>query len=264
MTDMITDIAKYNNREIRVDIYNNESATNTIVIVVGGDGDDKDNIAPFAKSLSEKTPHRIVTYDSTTPIRNTLAEQLDYVEDTKVVINYCNSIVRDCELVLVCTSSGSIATTLCLIDSTLEQYISTAIYLDPANYFITEEGRSITNDTWRGKEEFKPKFPVLSSKMSEITGEVVVHVIPFTIRNSTGDSYLEKEKRGIDNPGFYPRINTESIKHFYTSTPDKNKGEYKEVNTIPHAFLRDGNVKQNLEQLTDLTKDLISTIFKLL
>ena len=131
-----------------------------------------------------------------------------------------------------------------------------AIYLDPADYYLSREGREIYPDTWNGQEEYRPVFPTISLLMSDIKGGVTIHIVYFSIRNYENKSYVEPSLRGIDNPHKYSRLNRNMVRNFYNAIPIKNKGEYLEVNQIPHAFLRDGNLSNNFKKVRLLIKDL--------
>jgi hypothetical protein len=63
--------------------------------------------------------------------------------------------------------------------------------------------------------------------------------------------------RGHDNPQMYARLNNEMVRSFYTNTPPKNRGQYIEDATLPHAFMRDGDKQKNMDTILSLLKRTI-------
>ncbi|HRI05661.1 MAG TPA: hypothetical protein PLV59_01820 [Candidatus Dojkabacteria bacterium] len=243
------------NKNIAIDLYNEDKSFDKILIFIGGDGDDKEYLIPFNTVLANSISCPLVSFDYSSMEGDFRAnEKYKYaINEAIEVIKYFSNKYRTSEIILACTSAGSIPTTYALLDL-VSSRISKAIYLDPANYYVTKEGQSTKDGEWTGNHDYKPQFPTLSSLMKSITSNTKVYVTPFTIRNSKGNQYVDPEFRGIDHEGLLTRISVESTKSFYNNTPEKNKGEYIEINTVPHAFLRDGNIDSNIRALVDLIK----------
>jgi len=74
------------------------------------------------------------------------------------------------------------------------------------------------------------------------------------LRNHGPNGYEEKDyqKRGQDNPKLFPRLNTKMVKKFYQNLPKKNQGKYIEDHQIPHGIKRDGDLKKNQLNLSNL------------
>lgn len=239
-----------------MDIYNKEIDSQQVIIVVGGDGDSKEYLAPFNKALSESIKMPIISFSYS-------MEHILTLEDMEVSTLELKEVIKESEksfpyrkIILVLTSSGSIPSTNCILDSEVNGSIQRAIYLDPANYYTTKEGKSVMEECWKGAVEFNPIHPVISDKMKDISCGVIIDVVPFTIRNTYGNRYVEEEKRGIDHEGLYTRINVEATKAFYLSTPESNRGRYLEIDSVPHGFLRDGDISKNIETLVSTVKEL--------
>jgi hypothetical protein len=136
--------------------------------------------------------------------------------------------------------------------------VAQAIFLDPADYYITEQGRQLEADTWSGNMLYNPSELTLSQTLETLTGKCMIHVIGFTIRNSLGNHYALPELRHIDNPEQMTRLNQDMVKAFYQNAPKTNRGKYLTNNKIPHAFKRDGNIEQNLSEIAKIIKSLLS------
>jgi len=91
--------------------------------------------------------------------------------------------------------------------------------------------------------------------MKKTGSDVKVDVVNFTLRNYTKKGYAMD--RGKDDPNNFERLNNKMVKSFYDKTPIKNRGKYIEINRIPHAIMRDGNVKENVKKVGDLLFKLI-------
>jgi hypothetical protein len=177
-------------------------------------------------------------------------------DDLKSVLNYLIKNKGNNKFDLVCTSMGSVSAVLMLNDNDFDKYITNVIMLDPADYLVDlgqKEGK-----TWTGYDKYDIGANTLSRLMSNINSDVKVHAINFKIRNYSEKGYAPESKRSVDNPKLYSRLNNDMVKVFFDRTPIKNKGEYIEDNNLPHAFLRDGIINNNIKIVFDYISNILN------
>jgi len=85
--------------------------------------------------------------------------------------------------------------------------------------------------------------------MRKIQEGVEVYVAHLPVRNYSKKGYALN--REIDNEGFYSRLNKNMVYAFYEKTPLSNRANYTEIEMVPHAFMRDGNVAGNIRKLSE-------------
>ena len=150
---------------------------------------------------------------------------------------------------------GAISTMLIAVDKSFNKYLRKIIFLDPADYSLIRDKEEIK--TWSGADKFEPKQAVLSNKMKKISSNVKIHVVSLLLRNFGKSGYAPVDKRGNDNPELYSRLNNDMVKAFYINMSIKNKGRYIEDKKLPHAFMRDGDVKENERLVSELIYRLL-------
>ncbi|MBI2357025.1 hypothetical protein HYV12_03190 [Candidatus Dojkabacteria bacterium] len=231
-----------------------EQNSKDLIIFIGGDGDTKDTYLELGKKISDSLKQDLLLFSFRGRESGKSDTPTQLISDLEELVAYINRTYRYNSISLISTSSGSIPMTYVLANQSLSKHFKQAVYLDPADYYTTQEGLSIHPDTWTGIEEYNPRYETVSTMMKQISSGVKVYVVNFTIRNTEGDRYVEVERRGLDNPNKYTRLNNDMVKSFYSNTPERNRGEYIEESTLPHAFERDGNISKNEEKILEILK----------
>ena len=130
--------------------------------------------------------------------------------------------------------------------------------LDPADYLVDmgeKEGK-----TWTGYEKYDFEADTLSKLMTKINSNVKVHVVNFKIRNYSDKGYPPESERSKDNSKLFSRLNNDMVEAFYERTPYKNHGMYIEDDSLPHAFLRDGNINKNIKTVCSYLEEIFDWI----
>ncbi|NTU46838.1 hypothetical protein HGA88_04400 [Candidatus Roizmanbacteria bacterium] len=225
-----------------------------ILIIVGGSGDTKDSFHDFISVLSKKLfGFSYVTFSYRGVETNREFPLVQQVHDLEQVVEWIKK-NHNLPLTLVCTSMGAFSTAHLLINNTYKEIIARTIFIDPADYSLDADDG---DGTWSGFENYNPTNPTVSSLMKEIDSHVKVDVINFLLRNHGPHGYAPVEERGSDTPALFARLNNLMVKQFYDNTPLINRGEYIEDTQLPHAFMRDGDVKENIEHLHQLITSLL-------
>jgi hypothetical protein len=213
---------------------------------------------PFVKKLIENgMKHNIFTFSFKGVEENGSKPLKNQIDDLESILQWAIK-NYDGKIDIACTSDGAYSTTHALINHKLSKKIHTAIFIDPADYQISKNTKKEISGTWSGLDEYKPEETTLSSLLSQINTDTTVHVINFLLRNFTEDGYVSEDKRHIDNPKCFARLNNSMVKSFYKNTPKKNKGKYIEDTKLPHAFIRDGNIERNFKRLASLIMKLLT------
>lgn len=233
---------------VNFDYLKSKDDSSETIVLIDGSGGNRLKLRPLAEYLNNKFNNKnvVAISFSGTETRVSYPPKTQF-DDLKSVLNYLIENKENKKFDLVCTSMGSVSTVFVLNDKDFDKYISNVIMLDPADYLIDigeKEGK-----TWTGYEKYDFEANTLSKLMSNITSDVKVHVINFKIRNYSDKGYAPDSERGIDNPKLYSRLNNEMVEVFYERTPHKNHGMYIEDEKLPHAFLRDGNIKKNIKTI---------------
>jgi predicted alpha/beta-fold hydrolase len=234
--------------------YLGDKYSSKVILIVGGSGDTKDSYGGFVNMLTEILPkYKIITFSFQGQEDEKDLPLQQQVEDLKHVLSTLHNLaIRS--ITILGTSMGAFSVTHVLNNEQFSEDIKEVVLLDPADYYLDtlETAKKITS--WTGVDNYAPSRPTAVSLMNKIKSNTRIHVINFTIRNYDGAGYTSEELRGIDNSNQYARLNNDMVKTFYDNTPIKNRGKYIEDNTIPHAFMRDGNVKNNIDRLAQILK----------
>lgn len=245
----------YNKEPIKINYFDYKNSNDAIVII-GGTGDHKDYFNDLAIQLLEKCHKIIVEFSFRGYEEGKFITLKQQVLDLREVASFLISEKNIQNINLVCTSAGAYSASYMLVDKEFSNSVSKAIFIDPADYFIANENKYGEPSTWSGVDKFDVNFKTSSDLLTKIKSEVKVDVVYFTIRIYGKDGY---SKDGVkDNPKLFPRLNAQMVKKFFSNTPNRNKGQYIEVNNIPHAIKRDGDANKNIKRLSDLIYKLIN------
>lgn len=244
---------------VKFDYFKSKNDSNETIVLIDGSGGNRLKLRPLAEYLNTKFNNKnIVSISfSGTETGVSYPPKTQY-NDLKLVLNYLIENKENKKFDLVCTSMGSISTVLVLNDKDLDKYLANVIMLDPADYSIDmgeKEGK-----TWTGYEKYDFEADTLSKLMCSINSDAKVHIINFKIRNYSDKGYAPDLERGIDNPKLYSRLNNEMVETFYERTPYQNHGMYIEDDRLPHAFLRDGNIKKNMKTVSGYLEEIFDWI----
>lgn len=229
-----------------------ESSSSNVILFVGGSGDSKDSFTSLIEYLIPLFPqHKFITFSFQREKEHSDLFLSQQIIDLREVLN---TLIEKATpyITLIVTSDGAYSTSHVIIDKRFSQYIKSVIFLDPADYYLDTQVPVKGEQTWTGFQTYSPSKPTTSFLMGTILSDVKIHVVNFTIRNYDKDGYAAIEKRGEDNEKKYSRLNNDMVQSFYTRAPKKNKGLYIEDNTLPHAFMRDGNIQKNCKRITEI------------
>ncbi len=239
-----------------VNYFENDEKNNQVLIIVGGSGDDRNKFNNVARMVLDEVKFDIVTFSFRGVETQKAFPAIQQYHDLKELVNFLIDDKGKKKIYIACTSMGAVSTTLVAVDKKFNKYLDKIIFLDPADYPEVSEDKT-ESSTWSGVEKFEQRKAILSNKIKEINSSAKVSVVNFLLRNYGNSGYAPTGQRGIDDPNLHSRLNNDMIKAFYTNTPDKNKGKYLEDRELPHAFLRDGNIKRNEARIVNLICDLI-------
>lgn len=246
--------------QIHLSPYNNNR--NKCLVLIGGVGDPAEIFEPLVKLIDHKlTDHTICTFTFSQK-SNTIPLLQQQVNELEEVLDKLIASVQFKEINLWCTSMGAYSTVKVITNPKYNQYLKHAILFDPADYYLDDRALSVDDEfTWSGYESYNPKFPTISKSLSDITSDISVNVTHLIVKNHNQSGYLDKKysERNMNNPKGYPRLNTEMVKQFYKNLPVKNTGEYQEIDHVPHAIFRDGDINYNL---TTIANQLIEALSK--
>lgn len=238
---------------LRINVYSRKGKDKKVFVIVGGFGDDRNYFANLIKQLQSKFRSDFVTFSFRGVEEKKALGLNQQARDLEEVVKHVSKKYED--LMLICTSDGQFSTSK-LLATKHAKLVSSAIYLDPADYYLEQGDRSPWEFIWSGYQKYKPAKKTSSDLLKEIKSDTKIHVVNFTIRNYGKNGYAPENERGKDNPKLFARLSNDMVKAFYVNTPENNKGKYIEDNTSPHAFMRDGNVKQNIKKIADLISKL--------
>ena len=244
----------------------NSSRTKCLVLV-GGSGDTAEGFAPLAQELVKALPdHSICSFSFSTKIvgeslldvqAKELAGVVDQIlNDNKFDSALPNPLAKEGSLDFFAASMGAYAMVKLLSNPKYAGKIGRVIFFDPADYYLSSHNYY----SWTGAQEFAPTAPVVSDLLKDIQSNASVSVVHLTLRNYSAEGYIDSNyiDRGVDHLEGTPRLNSEMVKGFYTKAPTKSRGQYLEVGDIPHAILRDGNITQNIENVTGIISKLLA------
>lgn len=232
-------------------------ASSDILLFVGGSGDSKDSYNNLISRLEPIFPqHKIVTFSFRGVEDNS---DLPLAQQTDDLMEICDEITNksDTSISLIATSNGAFSASHIIIDNRYGTYFKNIVLLDPADHYIDTQETVSSSRTWTGLQKYEPTKPTSSSLMKKIASGIKVHIINFTIRNYGTEGYVEDGERGTDNVRMVSRLNNDMVRSFYEQTPHANRGFYIEDNSLPHAFMRDGNIDKNIVRIIDILRKCI-------
>lgn len=247
--------------EIPMNYYTAAKKTDSVLIFVGGSGDDKDKFNQLIDLLiKENYPHNILTYTYRGLNQDDNRDLGQLVTDLEEVVDFAIDTLGSKNLYLFCTSIGAYPTCFLATNDKYQDKIRIILMFDPADYYLKNHNSNTSESktSWKGFEEYNPDGKTASELLKGIKSKVITDVINLTIRNYGSDGYSSGEKdRGKDNPQMYARINNKMVKTFFKNIPTMNKGIYIEDNFIPHGFARDGDIQKNFKKVAQHIKALI-------
>lgn len=235
--------------DVPIRFFGNTHASSCILIV-GGSGDSKDSYDELIQRLTPLIPSMAVVTFSFRGVEEKidmpLAQQIQDLKDVMDVLKKMHTVT------IAATSNGAFSVAHLLTDPEQGKTVRSVVLLDPADHYCDTQETVKSSRTWTGSDAYAPTRKTTAALMGEISTSVTVHVVNFTLRNYGRDGYAEPSLRGIDDPKRYARLNNRMVSSFYENTPPKNKGQYIEDNTLPHAFMRDGDRQKNMETILSL------------
>lgn len=244
-----------NKNSAAFDLYLRNNKCEKLIILIDGDGGNRLELRPLAKFLFEGTKDSNIVAVSFEQMETNmqLPSPKTQLFDLKAIISKIIEIIKVNEINLVATSTGAISAVLATIeDDGLD--IKNVVLLDPADYLLVDLSSNL-GQTWDGNQIYPSDKKTFSLLLKDVRQNVKIHVINFMIKNCIEGKY--GQDRGFHYPEGHSRLNNDMVRSFYTRTPDVNKGIYIEDNKLPHAFLRDGNIKNNLNIIKKYIVDLI-------
>ncbi len=222
------------------------------LILIGGVGDPSEIFKPLINKLVSPLPnHTICTFTFSQKSNDVSLLNLQSKELGEVINQLINR-HNFKKLDLWCTSMGSYATAKALLNHDYAHSINHAIFFDPADYYLDDIAMDVEQETtWSGYQDYQPTKPTISTQMTKLASKTIVDVVHLTVRNHGNKGYIETDylRRNIDIPSGFARLNTQMVKSFYKNTPTVNKGKYIEINNLPHAIFRDGDIEYNLNNI---------------
>ncbi len=237
-------------------------AKSICLVLIGGVGVPAEIFIPLTTLLDSKLKnHSICTFTfsqntKTIPLLEKQTIELENVLDELVSTHKIK------HLDLWCTSMGAYSTVKAITNPKYNQYLNHTIFFDPADYYLNDHALSVDDEfTWSGYQHYNPISPTLSQTLSTISSNIIINVTHLTVKNHNESGYLEKEYslRNMSNPRAYPRLSTDMVKQFYKNIPANNRGKYQEIDHLPHAIFRDGDINYNL---TTIASQLIEALSK--
>lgn len=242
--------------DVPIRFFGNTHASSCILIV-GGSGDSKDSYEELIDRLTPLIPERAVVTFSFRGVEEKidmpLAQQIQDLKDVMDTLKNMQAIS------IVTTSNGAFSVAHLLTDPERRKAVRSIVLLDPADHYCDTQETVKSSRTWTGIDVYVPTRKTTATLMGEISSTVTVHVVNFTLRNYGRDGYADPSLRGVDDPNRYARLNNEMVHSFYANTPPQNRGQYREDNTLPHAFMRDGDRQKNIGTILSLlTRTILS------
>lgn len=230
------------------------NSSKKLLILVGGSGNTKDDFQPIAESLLKKEFNYSLLLFSFRGYESKRYLPINQqIDDLKEVVRFAKDDLNYNRIFLMATSMGAYSTCFLLSDSKYNDLIEEVLFLDPCDYDIRKASK---NELFacKGYEEYKQTDSMATKLLEKITSNVKVHVIRQTLRNHGPKGYISKNynERGKERDDLYPRLNEKMIRTFYDKSPKANKGIYKEVDNLPHAFIRDGDIDKNMEKVSEI------------
>lgn len=248
---------------MNIQLYPPDKQLNKCFILVGGSGDSVETLQPFIKAVSVVLPeHSICSFTFSSQHDNNLLKQQSI--ELQQIFSQLESEYSFGTYDIFATSMGAYATVELLQDEQVRQKINNVMFFDPADYYQNLQFTSVDGEiTWSGYQPYKPTEPTISDKLANLTGtSPTVDVVHFTIRNHGMNGYVDSDysSRSIDHSGANPRLSTDMVKAFFFKTAPLNRGQYLEINNVPHGFLRDGDLVANVNIIILLIQRLLTKV----
>jgi hypothetical protein len=245
---------------MKISLYPTDLVSPKCLVLVGGSGDTSEGFDPLVQAISNKLiDYSICTFNFSTSSKteSILDVQARELNDVMGQLTTDN---RFKQIDIFATSMGAYATIKLLQNNHYSKIIRNVILYDPADYYLSAKFADSDDVTWSGPQQYVPKSKVISDELKEIEGKCKITVVHLTLRNYGQDGYIDNSysDRSIDHSGGYPRLCTDMVRAMFDKIPLKNKGRYIEESNVPHAILRDGNIKANIEQVSSTIIDIIS------
>ncbi len=256
-SNMCKYITLLNNKGNQVFLKLRSRNSSSCFVFIGGAGDTKDTFDGLINKLSACFAKDLLTVSFSAVEEGAVYTLEQQTEDLIITLDYLIETHPYNDLVIVCTSDGAFSTTAVLKDRRFANNVSNVMYLDPADYYLSEGNKSPWNFIWNGYTDYQPTAPMVSDFLKTLSSNTKVHVVNFTIRNHGPEGYCGISERNLDHVDMFPRLNNEMVKAFFEKAPDKNRGVYIEDSNLPHAFERDGAVSSNEERLAEITLSIL-------
>jgi len=231
-----------------------ELSSTKVIIFINGDGDIKESFYPIIKNVEDLTQeYSLACFSFRGRETDTKYPHKQLILDLEEILQY---LIKKGfkEINILCTSSGFVSTAFALSKNKYAQYLKTVVLLDPADYPLVGEKR-----TWAGNMEFTPTTELVSDNLKNIPSTTTIHTIFFAIKswNQVLGKIVKQSLLNTSNPNHLTRMNIEMTKNIHKTIPEKSRGEWIEDKTLPHAFERDYNVKENQKIIAQYVYDLI-------
>lgn len=228
-----------------------------IIVFCGGIGDTKEAFHNLATDLSKNHDLNSCAWDYSIEYRK--EANLDVESISKGIRKLLRELekIGYKEFTIWGTSLGAVPTVLSVVST--DSNIKSLIFIDPADYYTDPEEFRKHPKTWDGGEKYNPISQTLSNLLSQVKGDTKVNVVHFGLKNCKNKGYIDEkhEDRGRAYEDGIPRLNRDMAMSFYTSTPEKNRGEFIDDNILPHGIFNYGDIKKNQERLVELTLEFI-------
>ena len=244
---------------MEIKTYTKNEHPSNCMVVVGGSGDSINKFSQFLEKLSKTLDDYVICMFDFTRSDNESILDAQSRELTSVFKDLINKNKFE-KIDIFCTSMGAYATVKILSNSKYSKVIKKVIFFDPADYYILQKLHQNENNTWSGHQTYYPSSKVISDELRNIPSNIKVDVVHLTIHNYSSSGYFTKNltERNIDQNNGFPRLSTKMVKAFYEKLPNKNKGKYLEISNLPHGFIRDGNIEENIKKVVSVVNKLLN------
>ena len=242
---------------MEIKIYPSKRYTKDYLVLVGGSGDTCEKFDNLARNISTLLPSKHIvttTMTETSSLSDTLRAQTDELAQIidKLITEHDATSID-----IFATSMGAYSTCHLLANPKYQNILKKVIFLDPADYYLADN--EDIKYAWTGFAKYDPTEEVVSSLLKNIQSDVVVDVVRLSIRNYGPRGYLSNNysERGRGDLAMYPRLNVQMVKVFYSKLPENNQGKYFELPGVPHGFIRDGDIPQNISKIAEVVSSLL-------
>jgi len=244
-----------NKNSAAFDLYVKNYECEKLIILIDGDGGNRLELRPLAKFLSEEIEGSNIAAISFERMETDMQFPTPDTQllNLREIISKIKEILKIKEMNLVATSTGAISAVLAIVNGD-NLGIKNVILLDPADYVLVNQSSHL-GQTWDGNQIYPKDKETFSTLLKNTQHNIKIHVINFILRNCINGKY--GTDRGFDYPEGHSRLNNDMVRYFYIRTPDINKGIYIKDIKLPHAFLRDGDIKSNLNVIKKYIIEII-------